>query len=178
MVDCEKNDKISSYHDMAEAITESQIYSLNNSYMSQKQKAMVEAVYQFPLGTMNYMIAFIALYGGSSLWTSFFWATIISLFAWIAARFLPGRLFWPIGLLFGGWGFTLICWTLTAISIAISRWDVGMYLLLASFGFTSFIQLPMWLWFIKWNRGKRMNPKYMIAKRMFGVVFPFESVIH
>jgi hypothetical protein len=93
--------------------------------------------------------------------------------AWAFARFMPGRIFWPIGLLFGGWGVTLILLALAITAAAIARWDVAIFLGLASIGITSIVELPMWLW----ATSKKLNPKYAIAKRMFGMTFPFESIL-
>lgn len=93
--------------------------------------------------------------------------------ALLAARFLPGKLFWPIGLLFGGNVSTIINLFLAGLALWMGRWEVAIFMVAAAFGIASFIQPPMWLWAI--TRSDRINPKYGIAKRMFGTSFPFEA---
>lgn len=157
----------------AAARAEATVYSLNNSYMTQEQKAKVEAVYQFPFGLLDYALAFFSLWLKYPMWNAWLAASAVGIAGWIAARFLPGRLFWPIGLVFGGSISTLISIAFAITAVVMGQYGVAIYLGLAAFGITSIVEVPMWLW----SAGRRMNPKYGIAKRMFGITFPFESEI-
>ena len=157
----------------AAARAEATVYSLQNNYLTTDQKAKVEAVYQFPLGVMHYALAFFALWLRYPLWNAFLAASVVGAVAFLAARFLPGRLFWTVGLLFGGNISTLIVLALAGVAVWMGLYWVAVYLALAGFGLTSFVELPMWLW--TWSSRQRINAKYGIAKRMFGVTFPFEA---
>lgn len=159
-------------HRAAAVRAEATVYSLNNTYLTTAQKAELEAVYQFPMGVMHYALAFFALWTKYPLWNAWLAATGVGAVAWFLARLLPGRLFWPIGLLFGGNASTLICIVLAITAAVMGHYGAAAYLVLAGIGFTSFIEAPMWMWSIE---NRRMNSKYLIAKRMFGVTFPFEA---
>ena len=156
----------------AEAHAEATVYSLNNPYLSRREKAIVEAVYQFPFGVFAYSFAFFALAQNQTFLASYGWATGVSAVAWIFARLLPGRLFLPLGIIFAGNGATILGLGLAGYALWNYHWGVGAFLFLSSFGFASFVELPMWLWTAT---AGRLNPKYGIAKRNFGTAFPFES---
>lgn len=152
---------------------EATFYRLDNNYLSDAQKARLEVVYQFPSGVMNYAIAILTLWMGYSLWEAFLYGSGVGVVAFLAARFLPGRLFWPIGLLFGGNGSTIIKLTLAGYAIYLGHYGVAAYIGAAAFGLTAFIELPMYLW--TFSFGPKMNAKYYIAKRMWNIIFPFEA---
>lgn len=160
-------------HFVANARAEASYYSLNNDLLTAEQKAMVEAVYQFPGGAMNYAIAILTLWMGYSLWEAFLYGSGVGVVAFLAARFLPGRLFWPIGLLFGGNGSTVIKLGLAGYAIYLGLYGVAAYIGASAFGLTAFIELPMYLW--TFSFGPKMNAKYYIAKRMWNITFPFEA---
>lgn len=88
------------------------------------------------------------------------------------ARFLPGRVFYPISLFFAGTGYAVICVALAIFALVEARWAVAAFLVLSSVGVTGLVEAPMWLWTVT---AGRLNPKYGIAKRMFGTTFPFEA---
>lgn len=157
----------------AEARAEATVYSLNNPYLTQREKVMVEAVYQFPMGVQHFAFAYFALWMGYSFWEAWLSSTAVGVAAWILARFLPGRLFWPIGLVFAGTINTVLILALAVAAIVVGRYGIAAYLAASSFALTSFIEAPMWLW----SATRQMNPKYLIAKRMFGTTFPFETII-
>jgi len=160
-------------HRQASARAEATVYSLNNTFMTKEQKAKVEAVYQFPIGVMEYALACFALWLHYPLWNAYLTASVVGIVAWCFARFLPGRLFWPVGLLFGGNVSTIICLVLAGTSVWMGLYAVAVYLALGAFGVTSFLEVPMWFW--ARSEKNRMNAKYGIAKRMFGLTFSFEA---
>lgn len=160
----------------AAARAEAMVYSINNTYLSPTQKAMVEAVYQFPLGIMGIAFSLLTLIADQSILTGYLNASFIGGLAWVAARFLPGRLFFiPISLITGGWGQLLIQLGFAAYALVEHRWALAAILGLSAFGIMSVIELPMWLW---GATKSGMNAKYQIAKRLFGTVFPFESAMN
>jgi hypothetical protein len=160
-------------HRKAAARTDATVYSLNNTYMTVPQKAQIEAVYQLPCGVMHYAFAFFALWMKYPIWNAWLAASGVGVVAWLFARFLPGRLFWPVGLACGGNGSTIICLLFAGMAVWLGLYGAAAYLALAGFGITSFVEVPMWLW--TWSTRQRINPKYGIAKRMFGLTFPFEA---
>jgi hypothetical protein len=160
-----------SIHRKASARAEASVYSLNNTFLTTPQKAQIEAVYQFPLGVMHYALAIAGLAMSYPFWTAWLAASAVGVVAWLLARFLPGRLFWPIGLAFGGNVSTVVCLALAITAGVMGRYGLAAYLALAGLGLTALIEAPMWLW----STSRGMNPKYRIAKRMFGVTFPFEN---
>jgi hypothetical protein len=160
-------------HRKAAVRAEAIVYSLNNPYLTTKERAMIEAVYQFPLGVLHYAFAFLVLWSEYASLDAWLLASVISVLAWAIARLLPGRLFWPVGLIFGGNISSLLCLGLAISTAVTGRYGATAYLFLAGFGITSVVEAPMWLW----SLSRRMNPKYGIAKRMFGTVFPFETEI-
>lgn len=131
----------------------------------------------------HYAVAFFALLEHRGIVSSYLLAIPISIVALIFARRRPkGQMYWLtwswFGLLFGGWGETLICLVLAVEAAILHRWDIAIYLGLAAFGFTALFEAPTWLWGIGAQRirgGRYMSPKYVIAKRLFGMRFPFEA---
>jgi len=159
-------------HRKAAARVEARLYSLENAYMTQEQKAKVESVYQFPSGVFDYSFALFALWQHLPIWPSFVGASVIASTAWLFARFLPGRLFWPLGIFFSGNVAMLICLLAAGYAMLVHLYGVAVFLVLAGYGATTFIEAPSWLWNLT-SRG--MNSKYGIAKRMYGITFPFET---
>ncbi|QTN19911.1 hypothetical protein HZ989_02190 [Brevundimonas sp. AJA228-03] len=158
-------------HLRAKAHAEATVYSLNNSYLTQHQKASVEAVYQFPLGLMGFAYGLLAL-GSDQTWLNAYWnASFLGALAWAFAAYGPTGFVAKIGFLTGGWAATLLDLALAAWALYEHRWLIAGLLAGTAFGLTSPAMLPTWLW--AWQ-GKGMNIKYRIAKRLFGVNFPFE----
>jgi hypothetical protein len=159
-------------HRHAQAHAEATVYSLNNPYLTTTQKWKVEAVFQFPIAVFAYAFAVFALAQGQSIWMAYVSATIVSAGAWALARFLPGKFFYPLSIGFAGGGYTVVCLVLAALAAFQQRWGVAAFMGLSAFAITSFVAAPMWLWTIT---AGRLHPKYGIAKRLFGVTFPFEA---
>jgi len=158
-------------HLRASAHAEASVYSLNNPYLIPTQKAAVEAVYQFPLGAMSFAFGCLALAADQSLMAAYLNASFIGALAWALASFGPTKLISRIGFITGGWVATLIDIALAAWAAYEQRWAVAGIMATTAFGITSIVMSPTWLWS---SQGKGMNPKYRIAKRLFGLVFPFE----
>lgn len=154
------------------ANSEARIYSLNNTYLTQQQKAEVESVYQFPIGIFAYPFVISALVFDQSFLSAFLIASLFSAAAWLAARFFSGRIFFYIGLICGGWIATVLQLGLAGWAATETRYGVAVFTALHAFGITSLLTIGMWLWTFS---SRRIHPKYGIAKRLFGVTFPFEG---
>ncbi len=148
------------------------VYSLKNNYLMDRQKILIEFTYQFPDGVLQYALAFIALALHQRLWVAFLGATLVCIPAWLFARFHQGRVLGNIGMFFGGRVGTFIDLILAGLALYLGRWEVAIYLGLASIGFTRPVELPGYLWV--WT-SVGMHPKYQMAKRMFHTRFPFEK---
>lgn len=159
-------------HQQAAAKAEATVYSLNNPYLTDYQKAQVEVVYQFPLAAFGYTFGVAALAFGQSFGMSYGIATAVSLITWIAARYLPGKAFIYPGFLFAGNISSLISLGLAAWALVESRWWIAGFMVADAVGVASFLTLPMHLWSMT---SPGLNAKYAIAKRMFGIRFPFEA---
>lgn len=155
-----------------EVSAEARLYSLNNQYLTQRQKDMVEVVYQFPLVVQHYALALFCLWMNYSLWHSWLWSTGVGIAAWMLAIFLPVRWLWPVGLVFSGKGSTLLTLAFSVTAVVMRQYSIATYLAAASLALTSFIEAPLWMW----SASSRMHPKYVIAKRIFGTKFPFEKL--
>ncbi len=157
----------------AAAHAEATVYSLNNAYLSRVQKAEVEAVYQFSFGIFTYAFAALALVADQSFWTAYLNATFIGALAWGLSRFvMVGKVYLPLSLVLAGNGGMLVHLAIAAYALFERRWGVAAFVGLEAFGLMVMFMLPGWLWPMLF--GGRMNPKYRIAKKMFGVEFPFE----
>lgn len=166
----------------AMAMTEATVYSLNNPYMTRLEKAQVEAVYQIPYGVMDYtIIYFLLIYhfppGQFPFGTAFIIGTMVSAGAWGICLHIPPKLALALSFVLCGNVRTLVCVAAAAICAWSGRYGGAVYLGLAAFGITCPIQLPMWLWMWGWiwSPYQSMHFKYKIAKRLFGITFPFEQ---
>lgn len=160
----------------AVAHAEALVYSLNNPYLTLHQKAQVEAVYQFSFGVLSYAFAGLTLLADQSIGAAYLNASIVGAVAWLISRYMMvGKLYLPLSVVLAGNGSTLIHLALASYAVWSGRWGVGIALGLEAFGLLSWAMLPAWLWPMLF--GGKMNPKYRIAKRMFGIIFPFERTI-
>ncbi len=162
-------------HRNAMAYAEANTYSLNNPYLSREQKAGVEAVYQFPLGAFTYSLGFFALGGGAAFWNAYFsacMACVLAMFACMAL--MRAKWFVLSGTFFAGSLAMIIHLGIAAYALFEGRSGVAAFVGLQAFGLMAFFIPSMWLWPVFVGGG--MHPKYRIAKRMFGIVFPFEGV--
>lgn len=159
-------------HAKAAARSEATVYSMQNTYLTVPQKAQIEGIYQFPSCVMDYGFIVFAVVLGYPFWHAWALATGASVVGWIAARFLPGKLIYPLGMVLGGWTSTIACLIAAVWAATHHHTGAALYLVVAAFGITSFVEIVTWLWTIS---SRRMNAKYEIAKREWGTVFPFES---
>jgi hypothetical protein len=161
-------------HLMAAARAEATVYSLQNTYLAARQKAELEAVYQFPLGVFFYAFVAFTLVVGTGPLSAYILASIISLPAWLFARFVAPRWLYYFAFLYAGWTSTVV-----ALGVAVwagfqQDWITLAFALASIFALDTFIELPMWLWIAA---SRKMNAKYVLAKKMFGVAFPFEALL-
>lgn len=158
-------------HAEASAHAEGTVYTMTNTYLSRTQKSMVEAVYQFPLAVMGYAFGLLTLLADQSIYFAFLNASFIGGLAWLLARY-KGRYVAPVGLYMGGWIETVINLAMAAYALYLQRWGLAAIFVLGALGATSVVMLPMWLWGVT---SKGLHAKYAIAKRMWGMTFPFEA---
>ncbi|WP_426034951.1 hypothetical protein [Brevundimonas sp. DC300-4] len=162
----------------ANAHAEASVYTLNNPYLTAFEKAQVEAIYQFPIGVMGFSFGALALFGEQSLYFAYLNSSFHGFLAWVVARYKPGNLVPPLGFITGGWVMTIINLALAGYALYLERWGVAAFMGLSAFGITSAVMLPLWLWHLDERRlpaGQRMHAKYLIAKRRWGMSFPFEA---
>jgi hypothetical protein len=159
-------------HRQASAHAEASVYSLNNTYLSQWQKAQVEAVWQFPIGVFAYPFVVTAVALDQSFWVAYGVATVFSAMAWLIASRAPAKPLVAVSFLYAGWIGMLIHIALAVWALVEGRLAVAIFTGLDAIGLASFLTIGMWLWSAT---SRRMNPKYAIAKRLFGIEFPFEK---
>jgi hypothetical protein len=159
-------------HRAANAHAEATVYSMNNPYLTASEKAQVEAVYQFPIGIFTYPFVVNAVAFDQTFWVAYLNASFVAFLAWCAARWLPGRPFFYIAFLYAGWVGTLIQLGFAGWAALEGRYWVAGFAALSAIGIASFLTIGMWLWSFSY---RRINPKYAIAKRLFGIEFPFEK---
>ena len=161
-------------HRVAAAKAEATVYSMTNPYLTAHEKARVEAIYQFPFGIFTYVFAHYALVGHQTFWVSYGAATFAGIVAWLFCQSMPRtKLIWWAGFVLAGWGGTIIQLAIAIYALFQRRWGVAAFVGLEAFGIMTMFMAPMWAWTI--FNGRRMNPKYVIAKKLFGTVFPFET---
>ena len=171
-------EKIQQIHRQASAYTEAMVYSLNNQYLTQMQKALVECVYQVPGGAFSYaFLAHIAFAARPSYFIAFLLAGAcnagIAIFLWFSAGpGLAGKTLLFMGGLFAG-RISSVINILFAAYLAYRGLWVGAALGLAfAVGLAALIQPST---FIYASLSQGMNAKYSIAKKLFGIKFPFEQ---
>lgn len=158
-------------HRDAAAAAEARVYSLGNPYLSPTEKAQIEAVFQFPLGAFAYTFAVTALAFHQPLGTAYAIAAVVSLGAWITARFFPSPSHYYFCFPFGGLFATVISIGFAMWAFAENNWWVGGFMMANALGIAVIAMPPFYLWTLTC----RLHPKYEIAKRMFRITFPFES---
>ena len=155
------------------AEAEATVYSLSNSYLTANQKSLVEAVYQLPAGVFGYvLLGYLAFIEPRSYITAFLFAAICNAAVSIPWWFVANTNLAMMGLAFAGYaaqvihlGFAIYfgyqgAWLSTGIAVA------------SMFGLLAFITPSLWIYTYL---GRGMNPKYRIAKKPFGMTFPFEK---
>jgi hypothetical protein len=161
----------------AGAHAEACVYSLNNPYLSRMQKGAIEAGYQLPFGAFYYTLILLLIINGVNSWfNAYLVASAISIAFWTISWFIPGRFAASIGILFAGSSLTVGCLMLAGVAAYQGLYDVAGIAAVISLagGFLLLISPPMWLYIMF---SKEMNPKYVLAKKMWGLVFPFEKYL-
>ena len=160
-------------HRRAAAFGEASVYSMNNTYLTRIQKAQVEAIFQAPIGLFGYVLlghlAFVEP-------RSYIYAYLIAAFCNIAMAiplwFAAHTALLTVGFFFAGTASTVIDLGLAGYLGYQGAWlGVGLGIA-AAFGLLSFVTPSMWIYVIL---GHGMHPKYRIAKKLFGIRFPFED---
>lgn len=158
---------------LAQARTKAAIYSLDNPYLTLEEKTRVEAVYQFPLGVFILAFAYCALALDQSFWSAYGYATLLGMAAWLLCWAKPDiKVFLWAAFIHAGWIGTIIDLAIAGYALYERRWGVAVFVGLEAFGLMALLIPPMWAWSL--FGGRRLNPKYTIAKKLFGTVFPFE----
>lgn len=158
----------------AKAYSEAKTYSLTNSYLSTKEKALVEAWFQIPIGIFNYvMLGLLAFDPGRGFWRSYMIAGIFSACAAIVLRFYsPLPLLLPLGTLLVGWLETVIALGFAAYFAYSKNWLLVVFAVVCGFGVSAIIAPGLWIYTLA---SRRMHPKYAFAKRKFDITYPFEA---
>jgi hypothetical protein len=145
-------------------------YNLKNTFLTEQQKAVVEAWYQFPLGIFEILLfsSFI-FWSDVTIWKIILYSYLFGLLiAFLNWRFI-NNFFIKLGYLVGGNASTLIC-----IGFAIyfgfnSQWLFMIIAILSSLGLIGIISPSVVLYSIlSINKG---HPKYIFAKKYFNINF-------
>lgn len=160
-------------HRQAKAYAEARVYSMNNEYLTKAQKFYVEGIYQTPLGVFDFALLAMLAFGKEGNYleaylTAAFVNLCFALAIWAETSISMAKL----GFIFAGIAHTVACLSLS-VYMAIFGNFVGAGIGVAcALGLTSFLAPSLWLYNFL---GRGMNPKYRIAKKLFGVRFPFED---
>ena len=159
-------------HRHAAAYAEAVVYSMNNAYLTREQKAFVEAVYQTPLGVFGYvLLGHLAFVEPRSYWVAFLVAAICNAVLavpwWLGANTTIAR----VGFLFAGTVTTVMDLGFAAFFGYQGDWLAVGIAVASAFGLLTLIAPSTWIYNVL---GRGLHPKYRIAKRLFGLEFPFE----
>lgn len=162
-------------HRHAAAYAEAMVYSMNNSYLTNVQKAYVESLYQLPLGVFSYsLLAMLAFGKPGNYLEAFLVAAFVSL-CFAVTVWVETNMTWvKIGFIFVGPAATIINLALAGYLGYQGNWiGVGIGIA-AALGFLALIAPSTYVYTIL-SRG--MHPKYTLAKKLFGIRFPFEDIL-
>jgi hypothetical protein len=160
------------FHRHAAAYAEAVVYSMNNAYLTREQKAFVEAVYQTPLGVFGYvLLGHLALMKPRSYWIAFLVAAICNAALAVPWWFGANTALANVGFFFGGTVTMVIELGFAAYFGYQGDWLAVGIAIAAAFGLLTLIAPSTWIYNAL---GRGMHPKYRIAKRLFGLEFPFE----
>lgn len=159
----------------AGAYTEASVYSLNNPYLSRMQKVIIKAVFQLLIGVFSYAFIVMLIVNGAGGWfNAYLTASAVSIPFWAISWFIPGRFTASLGTFFAGSFCTIGCLVLAGIAAYQGLYVVAGIAAIISIGGNPLLLIspPMWLYNIF---SKELDPKYILAKKMWGVIFPFEK---
>jgi hypothetical protein len=159
-------------HRHAAAYAEANVYSMNNAYLTKEQKALVEGVYLTPLGVFGYvLLGHLALVEPRSYWMAYLVAAVcngaLAIPWWLAANTTLAK----VGFLFAGAVTYVVDLGFAAYFGYQGDWVSVGIAFASAFGLLTLIAPSTWIYTVL---GRGMHPKYRIAKRLFGLEFPFE----
>ena len=146
---------------------------MNNPYLTRLQKAQVEAIFQLPIGLFGYvLLGHLAFVEPRSYIDAFLIAAFCNIAMAIPLWFAAHTALLTVGFFFAGTASTVIDLGLAGSLGYQGAWlGVGLGVA-AAFGLLSFVTPSMWIYNVL---GHGMHPKYRIAKKLFGIRFPFED---
>jgi hypothetical protein len=167
-------------------------YDLNNNYLTQKQKVEIELIYQMPLGLgESVFILYLILLGASNfdmVKTAYFYsapvAFILGLLSWKSLSNQSLRkIIFGLGILGTAWGHRIITILLAVFAYFTGHLYIAIYAIISAIGISSligsFLNPAMYVYLIggtmETTKDSRMHFKYVMAKKMWGTKFPFES---
>ena len=160
-------------HRQAAAFAEATVYSMNNIYLTKMQKAYVEEVYQLPIGLFWYILfGHLLFVEPQSYLDAFLVAAVSNVVVAIAWWFASNLRIANLGFLFGGYASTVINFGFAGYLGYQGAWPAAGIAAASATGLLSMIVPSVWIYPIL---GRGMNPKYRIAKKLFGIEFPFEK---
>lgn len=153
-------------------------YCLTNPYLTKEQKAFVECWSETPESAFTWVILMAPLWSSSpSLWHHIVAAAAFSIVISLVFGLFPSKaLVFPLGFIAAGNVGMLIRLCLIGYCFY-SGWNwYGLYGIVSLFGIGTIVAPGMWIQcFFGYAGGMKMNPKYAIAKRVYGVQYPFEN---
>lgn len=148
------------------------VYRLDNDYLVREEKALVEGLYQLPLGVLHYTALGFLVWDPTNMLQAWIAAsaasTVAALVVW---KFASERLA-SLGFVFGGRISTIVCLTGAVWFAYNGHWGYAVIMALASIGLLAIVAPSTWLFSIL---SRDMHPKYALAKRLFLMDFPFEE---
>lgn len=167
-------------------------YQLNNNYLTQTQKAQIELIYQMPLGLgESVFIFYLTLLGASNfemIKTAYFYtapvAFVLGLLSWKSLTNEPLRkIVFGLGFLGTLWGHRFITLSLAAAAYFTGHLYIAIYSLISAIGISGIVSTifnpAMYIFLIggtlETDKNSRMHFKYVMAKKLWGIKFPFEG---
>lgn len=163
----------------AAAKTQAQFYSLSNPYLSKNQKAVVEAVYQMPIGVFLYLFFFLLSSKGLHSWLfSYVIASLVSLpiaiLCFYKPRFFNSKGMFLFACLFCSHNYMIILAILAGVYFYKGLVSLGVIALIAATSLLSVFTPSLHLFSFL---SKELHPKYLFAKKIWGITLPFESYL-
>ena len=160
-------------HRKGVAYAEANVYSMNNQYLSKEQKADVEGIFQLPYGSALYtFFGYLLFVDPQGYLLAAIYAVMVNIFVGMIVWVGPNQAFAKMGVLFGGTVCMLVSFGFAIYFGVQGNW-IGMAVGVAGgLGLISIIEPCTYIM----GLGSRpLHPKYVIAKKLFGIEFPFES---
>jgi len=161
----------------AKAYSEASVYVLNNEYLTTLQKTYVEGIYQLPGGVFVYaLLGYIVFVEPRAYVNAIIFAGVLNSVATILIWFSLNETIARIGgIIFGGSLPSIICLSLAVYMGYQNEWIGFLIGITSASGLTSLIEPSTYLFSIL--SPSPMHPKYMIAKKLYNIRFPFEDYL-